>query len=248
VSAIVFLLGLAAVLSVVAVRAARTGDPMGEQRLTDRIASFWDGAADAFDVEPDHGLADAAVRGAWDARLRSWLPPAPSDVLDLGCGTGSLALLAVEAGHRVVAVDLSPRMVERARAKLGEAATVLAGDAADPPVGDRRFDAVLVRHLVWTLPDPGAAVERWVALLRPGGRLVLIEGRWAGADDARPYVEGAERLPWADGVAAGTLAALLEPLVEQHRVEPLDDPALWGHPIDDERYALIAVVGDRARP
>jgi SAM-dependent methyltransferase len=207
--------------------------------LGDRIADFWDDAADGFDAEPDHGLRDAAVRDAWAARLRAWLPAPPSDVLDLGCGTGSLALLAVEAGHRVLGVDLSPRMVERARAKLAGAATVLAGDAADPPVGDRTFDAILVRHLVWTLPDPGAAFERWVGLLRPGGRLVLVEGRW-GADDAPPYVEGAERLPWPRGVPAATLAATLAPLVEEHRVEPLDDPVLWGRPIDDERYALIA--------
>jgi SAM-dependent methyltransferase len=210
--------------------------------LTDRIADFWDGAAAAFDAEPDHGLRDAAVRDAWARRLRAWLPAAPGDVLDLGCGTGSLALLAVEAGHRVVGVDLSPRMVELARAKLAGFATLLVGDAADPPVGDGRFDAVLVRHLVWTLPDPTAAFERWVDLLRPGGRLVLVEGRWRGADDARPYVEGAERLPWPGGVGAATLAAALAPLVERHTVEALDDPALWGHPIDDERYALIAVL------
>jgi SAM-dependent methyltransferase len=208
--------------------------------LGDRIAGFWDGAADGFDAEPDHGLRDAAVRDAWARRLRAWLPAEPSDVLDVGCGTGSLALLAVEAGHRVLGVDLSPRMVERARAKLAGAATVLAGDAADPPVGDRRFDAVLVRHLVWTLPDPRAAFERWVTLLRPSGRLVLVEGRWGAAEDARPYVEGAERLPWPGGVPAATLAAALAPLVGRHRVERLDDPALWGRPIDDERYALIA--------
>jgi SAM-dependent methyltransferase len=146
--------------------------------VSDRIAAFWDEAADGFDAEPDHGLRDAAVRDAWTLRLRAWLPPAPSDVLDLGCGTGSLALLAVEAGHRVVGVDLSLRMVERARAKLARSATVLAGDAADPPVGDRRFDVVLVRHVVWTLPDPHAALRRWVSLLRPDGRLLLIEGRW----------------------------------------------------------------------
>ena len=210
--------------------------------LSDRIADFWDGAAGAFDSEPDHGLLDAGVRDAWARRLRAWLPAAPSDVLDLGCGTGSLALLAVEDGHRVVGVDLSPRMVERARAKLGPAAIVITGDAADPPVGDQRFDAVLVRHVVWTLPDPGAALERWVGLLRAGGRLVLVEGRWRGAVDARPYVEGAERLPWPGGVGAATLAAALAPLVERHRVEPLHDPALWGRPIDDERYALVATV------
>lgn len=57
----------------------------------------WDARAAAFDDEPDHGLRDPSVRAAWADRL---------------------ALLAAEQGHRVTAVDLSPRMVTRARAKL----------------------------------------------------------------------------------------------------------------------------------
>lgn len=78
----------------------------------------WDALAASFDDEPDHGLRDAEVRRAWAARLASWLPAPPGDVLDLGCGTGSLSLLAAEQGHRVTGVDLSPAMVELARTKL----------------------------------------------------------------------------------------------------------------------------------
>ncbi|MFD9884043.1 class I SAM-dependent methyltransferase [Streptomyces alboflavus] len=78
----------------------------------------WDARAAAFDDEPDHGLRDPSVRAAWADRLADWLPDTPGDVLDVGCGTGSLALLAAEQGHRVTAVDLSPRMATRARAKL----------------------------------------------------------------------------------------------------------------------------------
>lgn len=92
----------------------------------------WDNAADTFDREPDHGLLDPVVRAAWDERLSGWLPDRPGDLLDLGCGTGSLSLLAAERGFRVTGVDLSPRMTERARAKLaGTGAEVLTGDAAD---------------------------------------------------------------------------------------------------------------------
>src|SRR5437899_3317818 len=118
-------------------------------------AQYWDAAAEAFDDEPDHGLRDPAVRAAWAARLRGWLPGGPADLIDLGCGTGSLALLAAEQGHHVTAVDRSGRMARLAAAKLaGTTARVLVGDAAEPPVGDARFDVVLVRHVLWTLPDP----------------------------------------------------------------------------------------------
>ncbi|CAM5625417.1 SAM-dependent methyltransferase OS=Streptomyces violarus OX=67380 GN=FHS41_004172 PE=4 SV=1 [Streptomyces violarus] len=54
---------------------------------------------------------------------------------------------------------------------------------------------------------------------------------------------GAETLPWHRGIAAEELAAAVRPLVAELRVEDLSDkPDLWGHPVSDERYALIARV------
>lgn len=207
------------------------------------IAAFWDAAADSFDEHPDHGLHDPRIRAAWSERLDSWLPDRPADVLDLGCGTGSLSALMAHRGHRVTGVDISPNMVERARHKLvaaGHSARVLVGDAADPPPLGHSVDVILARHLLWTLSDPTAALRRWIALSRPGGRLVLIEGRWnteAGDD----YVEGSP-LPWTGGVTAQVLAETLNPLVTEIQVEPLNDPNLWGRPITDERYAIIAII------
>jgi SAM-dependent methyltransferase len=190
----------------------------------------WDASAASFDDEPDHGLRDPEVRRAWAARLSSWRPARASDVLDLGCGTGSLSLLAAEQGHRVTGVDASPAMVGRARAKLaGRDAVFLVGDAAAPPVGEQRFDVVLVRHVLWALPDPGRALRHWRGLLRPGGRLVLVEGVWGTTHPV--------------GIAADTLTALLAPLTGRIRVERLsEETALWGKEVPDERYAVVAVV------
>ncbi len=93
----------------------------------------WDAEAAAFDDEPDHGLRDPEIRRAWADRLRGWLPAGAADILDLGCGTGTLSLLAAEQGHHVTGVDLSPAMVDLARAKLaGRDAAFLVGDAAAP--------------------------------------------------------------------------------------------------------------------
>ncbi|MFC4015015.1 class I SAM-dependent methyltransferase [Nonomuraea purpurea] len=205
------------------------------------IVSYWDAAAASFDEEADHGLRDPQVRSAWAERLRSWLPAAPADVLDLGCGTGSLSLLLAEQGHRPVGVDLSPLMVERARQKLvaaGFDAVMAVGDASDPsPQAGTSFDVVLSRHLLWTLPDPEAALRRWIGLLRPGGRLVLVEGRWATPDE--PYAAG---LPWMGGVGAEHLERVVRPLTRSVRVEPLPDPVLWGKPVHDERYVVVALA------
>ncbi|MEU9043977.1 MULTISPECIES: class I SAM-dependent methyltransferase [unclassified Kitasatospora] len=209
------------------------------------VAEYWDAAAEAFDEEPDHGLRDASVRAAWVRRVRGWVPGEACDVLDVGCGTGSLSSLLAADGHRVTGVDLAPRMVERARAKLAAAGLpgrFLVGDAAAPPVGGEGFDVLLSRHLIWTLPEPERALRAWVGLLRPGGRLVLVEGRWREAGQAvAPYAAGAERLPWSGGIGADELAGAVRPLVAELRVEPLSgDDELWGGPVCDERYALVA--------
>lgn len=71
---------------------------------------------------------------------------------------------------------------------------------------------------------------------------MLVEGRWREAGRSSvPYVAGAGSLPWHGGVTAEDLAAAVRPLVSNLRIEPLGgDPELWGGPVTDERYALIA--------
>ena len=206
------------------------------------VREFWDTQSSRYDEDPDHGLRDPAARQAWRAHLTQWLPE-PATVLDLGCGTGSLSLLALEAGHRVLGVDLSPAMVAEATEKCaGLDATFTVGDAADPPVAGP-VDAVLARHLLWTLPDPHTALRRWLGLLRPGGRLVLVEGRWWPAGAVEPYAQGTETMPWQGGARAEDLVAALDPLVERLEVVCLSsESVLWGRDVDDERYAVVATA------
>jgi SAM-dependent methyltransferase len=199
--------------------------------MTSEVADVWDAEAEHFDDEPDHGLTTASIRDAWADLLRTYIPE-NSSVLDLGCGTGSLSVLLAEYEHAVTGVDLSPRMLEQARRKAerhGLSAGFLLGDASAPPVTEV-FDVVLARHVVWTLPDPSAALDRWLALLRPAGTLILVEGLWGtGAGTGT----GA-------GLSAEELSAIVEPKVSRIAVRHLTDPGLWGRAITDERYLLTA--------
>lgn len=188
---------------------------------------FWDAQAARFDEEPDHGLRDPEVRACWRDLLRSALPPAPARVADLGCGTGTIAVLLASEGYDVHGVDLSGAMVAAANAKAAEAgvtARLQRGDAAVPPWEPSSFDVVFARHVLWALPEPEAVMRRWTRLLRPGGRLVLVEGLW--------YTGG------------GLSAARCQELVAAHRssavVHMLDDARLWGRPVTDERYLLVS--------
>jgi len=190
-------------------------------------ASYWDSQAPTFDDQPDHGLRDKDVRAAWQRLLLAHLPPAPAAVADLGCGTGSLSVLLAAAGYAVTGLDSAPRMIAAARAKAASAGVrvrFVTSDAAAPDLPADSFNVVLSRHVLWAMPDLDAALAAWLRLLRPGGTLVLIEGRW--------------------DTGAGFTAAAAEQAVRRHRAEAsvtaLDDPLLWGGPVNDERYLLVS--------
>jgi SAM-dependent methyltransferase len=194
-------------------------------RSTDDVASpsFWSAAAATYDTEPDHGLTDDDVREAWRGRLRQWLPEPPASVASLGCGTGSLGLLAAQEGHYVTGVDFAAAMIDRARAKAeaaGAHVRYVVGDAARPPIIPGTVDVIMLRHVLWVLPDQRGAIANWATLLRPGGRFVFVEGEWSTGS----------------GLASARAAELLAPHCPRVEVEPLPDPVLWGGPIEDHRY------------
>jgi ubiquinone/menaquinone biosynthesis C-methylase UbiE len=147
----------------------------------DTIRDWWDRDARTYDEAKSHAVSDPLEAAAWRHALRDALPEPPARVLDVGAGTGALSLLAAELGHRVTALDLSEGMLAVARLKAAERGLELGfvvGPAAEPPGGP--FDAVMERHVLWTLPDPEGALRAWREVTAPGGRLVLLEGTWGG--------------------------------------------------------------------
>lgn len=165
------------------------GHEDGRLDVTAEIREFWDADAATYDRSPSHYPRRPHEQAAWAAALRRLLPVPPATVLDVGAGTGFLSLLLAAQGYEVTAADLSPGMLAQLRAKAksrGLQIETVETDALRPPAGG--FDAVVERHLLWTLPDPGAALAAWHAVA-PQGRLVVVEGSW-GSDSAT----GVERL------------------------------------------------------
>jgi len=153
--------------------------------MQQRIRTWWDEDARTYDRSPSHAASDPVEAAAWRAALGAYLPPPPAKVLDVGAGTGALSLLAADLGHKVTALDLSSGMLQRLEEKAAARdliVQIVNGPATDPPKGP--FDAVMERHLLWTVPDPGAVLASWHAVA-PKGRLVLFEGVVPGGSSAR---------------------------------------------------------------
>jgi SAM-dependent methyltransferase len=96
-------------------------------------------------------------------------------VLDVGCASGGLSEAFVERGARVVGVDLNPRLIERARGRLGSRAEFRVADIAAPmPFFETgSFDVVAASLVLHYLADWGPPLREFARILRPGGVLLI---------------------------------------------------------------------------
>ena len=136
------------------------------------LATAFDGQAARFEKAPVQTDPAALARLVREAEL-----PPNSLVLDAGCGPGLVSQAFLEAGHRVIGVDLSDEMVARAEARcarFGNRARFERQSLYDPPPGGP-FDAAISRYVLHHVADPLAFLRRQVDLIRPGGVVVLSD-------------------------------------------------------------------------
>jgi demethylmenaquinone methyltransferase / 2-methoxy-6-polyprenyl-1,4-benzoquinol methylase len=146
-------------------RVSGTLSPEGVRTMFDRIAPIYDAMNRAFTMGLD---------GRW-RRLAAASVVRPGDrVLDAACGTGDLALAALEAGGDVTGLDFSERMLERARRK-SDAIEWIRGDVLALPFDDATFDAATIGFGIRNVEDLDEALRELARVLRPGGRLAVLE-------------------------------------------------------------------------
>lgn len=145
----------------------------------DVITARWDRSSKTYDSRPGHGIQSEREKEAWISLLNRSLGNEPLNVLDVGCGTGVISLILSEMGHNVTGIDLSEGMLKRAKEKAYKQnlrAEFRLGDAENLSFEDGSFDAVINRHLLWTLLNPERAVAEWKRVLKPDGKLIIIDG------------------------------------------------------------------------
>lgn len=135
-------------------------------------ALFWDRVAEKYARRP---IADMTSYTRTLDRTRSYLSP-KDRVLELGCGTGSTALLLAESVASISASDLSAEMIRIGKAKAREQGiknvTFHTAELFDDALNVGPYDAVLALNLLHLLPDPAAAARRINGLLTPGGLFI----------------------------------------------------------------------------
>lgn len=107
------------------------------------------------------------------------LLPADWRVADLGCGPGEVAHAMAPYVAKVVGVDQEARMLETARARLENwpHASVVEADLSALPLDADAFDAALLMLVLHTIPDPDGALAEAARIVRPGGRVVVLDMR-----------------------------------------------------------------------
>lgn len=154
--------------------------------LKEEIRKRWGDRARTYDNSPGHGIHSDQEKLAWLQILSNALNQKQGlKVLDVGTGTGALALMLSEMGHKSIGIDMSERMLKKANEKAQTSklrAEFRVGDAEDPPFEHASFDAIVSRHVLWTLPNPEKAVRAWKNLLKPGGTIVIIDGNFSRND------------------------------------------------------------------
>lgn len=152
------------------------------------------------DTRDDRQLVPGRSWAAWSRALALLLPPL--DVVDIGCGEGYLTLEAARWARKVVGVDRSAAVLTRAR-QLAERRRVTnvvwkRGEIERVPAADHSFDVALLSQTLHHAADPGRAIHEAARLLRPGGRVLILDlrthdeawvkhklgDRWQGFDDA----------------------------------------------------------------
>lgn len=146
-----------------------------------RIEKYWNWRSSSYQL--DQAKSIETVKN-WESTINALVSHVKGDdlrALDVGTGPGQLAFYLSKAGFKTTGIDISPAMIARAGQKAlqeGLSCDFQTGDAENLPFKDNNFDVVVTRNLVWTLPNPGAAIREWHRVLKPGGRIIISDGYW----------------------------------------------------------------------
>ena len=135
-------------------------------------------------------------------------------ILDIGTGTGFLALLLAEMGYNVTGADWAASKILQAKEKATSCNITVqfqVQDAEKLSLESNEFDAVVSRHVIWTLSDPYAAAREWVRVTKPGGKVIVDIPRMGSHSGSHHFGEEiGKSLPFYNGADPEKIEEMLK--------------------------------------
>jgi SAM-dependent methyltransferase len=192
-------------------------------------------------------LVEATISDMHDTLVERLAPARGEEVLDVGCGTGAVALRAAARGARTTGLDLAPGLVERAAQRARDRRLGIdfgVGDVEQLPFADASFDVVASSVGAIFAPDHARVAQELARVTRPGGRLGLTAWRADGAVGELFRTMSAFQPPPAEG--AGSPLAWGDPdyarslLGGAFELELHDEISVWEAPSPDAVWDLMS--------
>ena len=152
-----------------------------------RVQNYWNVRSKEFGDTRRVELAGPDAQ-AWQNFITSYLPKKKDiSVLDVGTGTGFLAILMAQSGYCVTGIDLSKEMLRQAEqaAQMNEMSIHFeCGNAQQLDFASNTFEVVVSRNLTWNLPNVTAAYIEWLRVLKPGGIMLNFDSNYGAINFA----------------------------------------------------------------
>ncbi len=183
------------------------------QELKERIKQYWEQRSSDFGRQSLAELQNHKLE-LWTREINGVIGIKKRlRVLDIGTGSGYMALLLASQGHSVTGIDLCDSMIAAAkqlRTQLQLEAEFLTADAEALPFADNSFDLLITRNLTWTLPNLQQAYAEWFRVLKPQGILLNFDADFGQRDftcgqQSKPSLHGqlqAEQLAECNSIKA----------------------------------------------
>ncbi len=184
-----------------------------KSEIKEKIRAFWDNPSHDYDAAPAHGVNSPSEKEMWRKGMSQLLGTNKElKILDIGTGTGFLALLLAEMGYDVTGVDWAKSKIQKAKDKAAALKIKVnfeVQDAETLSFPDNTFDAVVSRHVIWTLADPLTAARDWARVVRLQGKVIADIPQMKSHCASHHFGEGVGRnLPFYNGAKPEKVASM----------------------------------------
>lgn len=143
------------------------------------IKAYWNKRAEGYSISNKESLK-SDEKQQYEEFFKKYIKADKKlKTIDMGCGPGFLAILLADIGYDSFAFDCTENMLLKAEENardLGVKITTIKGDAQNPKIEDNTFDLLVSRNLVWNLENPEKAYKEWIRIVKPGGKIIIIDG------------------------------------------------------------------------